>query len=112
MSREIIQHAVIRVVQRQIVRYTCDFCGQVCGTRANPKSTWYYAGGGESHYCMKTCHPSMHPGWDIEHVLNCERCYQKAMEAKDGMHRRIEEATLRSLASIGEPEVKKSWYER
>lgn len=56
--REIIQHAVIRVTQPQIVRYTCDFCGKVCGTRENPKKTWYRTGTGEeSHYCKKTCHP-------------------------------------------------------
>jgi hypothetical protein len=54
--REIVQHAVIKVVQPQVIRYTCDFCGKVCGTRDNPKRTWYKMGG-ESHYCKRTCHP-------------------------------------------------------
>lgn len=56
--REIIQHAILKVVQPQIVRFTCDFCHSVCGTRENPKKTWYMAGTREvSHYCMRTCHP-------------------------------------------------------
>lgn len=56
--REIIQHAVIKVIKPQIVKYTCDFCHAVCGTRENPKSTWYTAGTGqEKHYCKRTCHP-------------------------------------------------------
>ena len=80
--KEIVQHAIIRVIRPQIVRYTCDFCGQICGTRDNPKKTWYVAGGGEKHYCMKTCSP-----WSAEE-------------------------TMRALADIGRPRTKRSWYER
>jgi hypothetical protein len=58
VAREIIQHAVIAVIQPQVVRYTCDFCHRICGTRGNPKSTWYVAGTSEvQHYCKRTCHP-------------------------------------------------------
>lgn len=56
--KRIVQHAVIRVVQRQVAEYTCDRCGAVCGTRQNPKSTWHVAGTGqEAHYCLRTCQP-------------------------------------------------------
>jgi hypothetical protein len=58
VAREIVQHAVIKVVRRQVVRYTCDFCFKVCGTRQNPKRTWYRPSTRtEMHYCMRTCHP-------------------------------------------------------
>lgn len=62
MTRRIVQHAVIKVIQPQIVEYTCDdpSCGKVCGTRENPKETWYGTGpngGRVSHYCKKTCSP-------------------------------------------------------
>jgi hypothetical protein len=51
--RTVVQKAVIQVITPQIVRYTCDFCGAVCGTRANPKETWH--GSGRTwHYCKKT----------------------------------------------------------
>lgn len=46
--KRIVQHAVIRVITPQVVEYTCDFCGKVCGTRENPKTT-----GGEGHFCKK-----------------------------------------------------------
>lgn len=64
MTRRIVQHAIIKVVQPQIVEYTCDECGKVCGTRANPKETWTGMGreaGRESHYCKKTCGPHAVP---------------------------------------------------
>jgi hypothetical protein len=51
--RRILQHAVITVMQRQIVGYVCDGCGAVCGTRANPKQTWT-SRDGETHYCKRT----------------------------------------------------------
>lgn len=62
--RRIVQHAIIKVIQPQIVEYTCDECGKVCGTRGNPKETWYGTGpngGRESHYCKKTCGPHAVP---------------------------------------------------
>jgi hypothetical protein len=54
-----VQHAIIHVVQPQIVEYICDHCGRVCGTRENPKSTWYQVNtvkqtGKDTHYCKKT----------------------------------------------------------
>lgn len=58
--RRVVQKAIIQVVQRQIVEYTCDDCGSVCGTRANPKETWY-GRNGDKHYCKKTCGPHARP---------------------------------------------------
>lgn len=52
--RVIVQKAIIKVIQPQVVQYICDFCGQVCGTRENPKATWYGPGDKETHYCKKT----------------------------------------------------------
>lgn len=77
MAREIIQRAIIKVVQPQIVRYTCDRCGKVCGTRENRKTTWVGLGP-DRHYCEKTCHPFYHPGWERAHVLGCALCYADA----------------------------------
>jgi hypothetical protein len=100
VAKEIIQHAIIRVVQRPVVRYTCDRCGKVCGTRENPKTTWYVARwhakkvAPERHYCLRTCHPSAHPRWERDHVLNCELCYAEA-EAKGETW--MDEAVLRAL---------------
>jgi len=78
VARMIVQHAIIKVVQPQIVRYTCDRCGAVCGTRENRKTTWVGAGGPDLHYCMRTCHPFDHPTWVKSHVLNCASCYKRA----------------------------------
>lgn len=56
--KKIIQKGKIKVIQKQIVKYYCDKCKKLTGTRENPKKTWY---GGtldmptESHYCKKTC---------------------------------------------------------
>lgn len=57
--RRVIQPAVIKIVQRQVVEYTCDKCGRVCGTKANPKTTWY-RNGRESHRCKRECGPAGH----------------------------------------------------
>lgn len=59
--RVVVQKAVIKVVTPEIVHYICDFCGERCGTRENPKNTWYRVGNAEPgrsmHYCKKTdCH--------------------------------------------------------
>ena len=48
----VVQKAVLKVVRPQIVRYECDSCHEECGTRANPKETWY-GGGREFHYCKR-----------------------------------------------------------
>lgn len=56
--RRIVQPAVIKVIQKQVVEYTCDKCGAVCGTRANPKQTWHGSNGAH-HYCKKTCSPML-----------------------------------------------------
>jgi len=97
MAREVVQHAIIKVIQPQIVRYTCDRCGKVCGTRGNPKSTWHQmrTGGGENHYCLRTCHPSDHPRWERDHVLDCVLCYA---EAQDRGETWMEEVVLDVLA--------------
>lgn len=94
MAREIVQRAIIKVIQPQIVRYTCDRCGQVCGTRENRKKTWY-GSGVEFHYCEKTCQPSDHPIWVKDHVLNCASCYKRAEGRGDTW---MYEAVLASLA--------------
>ena len=52
--KKIIQKAKIEVIRKQIVHYYCDKCGKRCGTRKNPKSTWYVPNG-QKHYCKKTC---------------------------------------------------------
>lgn len=59
--RVVVQKAVIKVVTPEIVHYVCDFCGERCGTRENPKQTWYPIGqlgaSKPKHYCKKTdCH--------------------------------------------------------
>lgn len=50
--KTIIQKAIVKVIQPQIVQYNCDECGDICGTRENPKETWY-GQGHESHYCKR-----------------------------------------------------------
>jgi len=58
MTKRIVQSAVIKVIQRQVAEYACDFCGKACGTRRNPKRTYYVMGSGEQqHYCLRACHP-------------------------------------------------------
>lgn len=92
--RKIVQHAIIKVVQPQIVRYTCDRCGKVCGTRENRKTTWVGAGP-DAHYCERTCHPFDHPGWERDHVLNCALCYaEKVAKGETWMT----ESVLKTLA--------------
>ena len=65
--RKIVQKAVIKVITPEIVHYVCDFCGKRCGTRENPKQTWYRTSPGHSmHYCKKTdCHSRSK---EVEHV--------------------------------------------
>jgi len=53
----ILQKAVIKVITPQVAEYRCDHCGNITGTRANPKETWYGAGKAK-HYCKRTCSPS------------------------------------------------------
>lgn len=77
MAKKIVQRAIIKVIQPQIVQYTCDRCGKVCGTKENRKTTWY-SSDREIHYCLRTCHPSDHPIWVKNHVLNCVSCYKRA----------------------------------
>lgn len=103
--KKVIQKRIIKVVQREVAEYYCDRCGARCGTKQNRKSTWYTprtsamrgVGGTEKHYCLRTCHPSDHPSWELRHVLNCELCYRDAMERQDGMHIRVAEAILSAL---------------
>ena len=50
------QKAIIKTIRPQIVYYFCDKCGERCGTRENPKETWFVTGKDESeHYCKKGC---------------------------------------------------------
>jgi hypothetical protein len=54
VMRVVVQKAIVQVIQPEIVKYICDKCGAVCGTKDNPKEVWY----GEKkrkHYCKKTC---------------------------------------------------------
>ncbi len=44
----------IKVIRPQIVKYYCDKCGDLTGTRKNPKIMWY-GPKGESYYCIKKC---------------------------------------------------------
>jgi hypothetical protein len=50
--RTVVQKAVIRVITREIIRFNCDYCGAVCGTRENYKQT-VYGQGTVYHYCKK-----------------------------------------------------------
>lgn len=52
--RVIIQKAIVKVIQPQKVEYYCDNCGNLCGTRENPKTT-VYTNGNQKHWCKKTC---------------------------------------------------------
>ena len=52
--RRVVQTAIIKVVRPQIVEYICDWCGKVCGTRANPKETWTGSNRADTHWCMRT----------------------------------------------------------
>lgn len=52
--RKIIQKRIIKEIQPEIAEYYCDKCGAQCGTKDNPKTTWYNSGEGtEKHYCNK-----------------------------------------------------------
>jgi hypothetical protein len=55
--RRVVQKAKLVTVQRQIVEYTCDFCGAVCGTRQNPKLTLTTGSSqDDKHYCKRPNH--------------------------------------------------------
>jgi hypothetical protein len=57
MPRAVIRKAVYQRISKAIVEYTCETCGKVCGTRENPKETWY-ARGDSKYYCKRTCSPA------------------------------------------------------
>jgi len=59
--KKVIQKAKIKVIQPQIVHYFCDECGERCGTRQNPKETWFTPGG-DKHYCKKNGCAKRHKG--------------------------------------------------
>ncbi len=52
--RKVIQTSIIKVIRPRTVHYFCDVCGKQCGTRGNPKETWYSSDDKEFHYCKKT----------------------------------------------------------
>lgn len=52
------QKRVVQVIQREVSHFVCDRCGSRCGTRENPKETWY-ASRKASHYCKRTCSPRL-----------------------------------------------------
>jgi len=53
---KITRNGSVIAVWRDKIRnaYVCDKCGKACGTRDNPKRTWY-SQGGERHYCIREC---------------------------------------------------------
>ena len=55
------QKRVVQVIQREIFHFVCDRCGSRCGTRENPKETWYDTRERKSkHYCKRGCSPQEH----------------------------------------------------
>jgi len=64
--RVVTQKKIIRVIQPEVVEYRCDWCGKQCGTRANPKETWYKSGERKAtarHYCKwRGCVQAAHAG--------------------------------------------------
>ena len=53
--KKIIQKQIVKIIQPEIVEYTCDLCGEICGTDDNPKSTWNIRGE-TKHFCFS--HPN------------------------------------------------------
>ena len=90
--RIVVQPRIVQVIQKEVVRYECDRCGKVCGTKEYNKETWH-GHGRPRHYCRNTCTPPMHPQYDVYHVVNCELCYRDA----DKSDPRIAQAVLKAL---------------
>ncbi len=52
--KKVMQKADMKAIKSRIVHYFCDVYGKQCGTRDNPKETWYSSDDKEFHYCKKT----------------------------------------------------------
>lgn len=91
--RRVVQTAIIKVVRPQVVEYTCDWCGEVCGTRANPKQTWTSSGRADRHYCKRS---------QCVKLMRMSRCYRCGLLfLPDDKFIQYSDSGLRGCADIG-----------
>lgn len=53
MPRIVVRKRIVEVIQEEIIRYECDFCGKTCGTIQNRKIT-VSSRDGKLYFCIKT----------------------------------------------------------
>jgi hypothetical protein len=53
MPRVVVQPRIVKEIQKEVIRFDCDFCGKECGTRANPKQI-IDRGREKFYYCKKS----------------------------------------------------------